>query len=157
MHPVSKDEFFEITEKLLKTQNIKLNFAHIESNMNVLKYFIKFERVEYYNYNKEIISSYPLPDYFDNYYEIIQKVETAKYKLDCHLIESRHRNKNYQYSIFTSLNSQNDTTTIINVFFGNNLFDYKEYLLDYDLERRKQYSKYVGLLAFLLLPLLLLI
>ncbi len=41
MAPVSKTQFFEIIDRLVKIEDHILNFGFIESNMKVLKYLVK--------------------------------------------------------------------------------------------------------------------
>jgi hypothetical protein len=144
MPPVSKKEYFEIIDRLLKIEDDVLNFGYIESNMKVLKYVIKLVRFEYYinDVQGRII---PLPDFFNSNYQrerdnILNGMTITAVKLD-NRFRKFNNNYIYKYSIKTLENQPSQTYNIvISVFLNVHLYNYDKYVFDYNLEHPEQYQ-----------------
>jgi hypothetical protein len=152
MHPVSKNEFMEIIHRLLRIDDRVLNFYYIQSNMNVLKYFINFDGIEYlfvddYTYKRyQVLNKNINESEFKNY--IYGHLQALNFMEIWRFMENDNRfntyeNYCYRYTIINFNKFKGSTQSGISVYYNTKLFEYDKYLTDYYNEHPEQKEDYL--------------
>jgi hypothetical protein len=145
MAPVSKTQFFEIIDRLVKIEDHILNFGFIESNMKVLKYLVKFGRFEYHINDVQGRVLQFLDFFHINYQHERNNILTVgtivSDKLDKRFRRCPAVDYYYKYSIKTLEYQPNlEYNIVLNVYYSIHLYDYDKYVRDYYAEHPEQYQ-----------------
>jgi hypothetical protein len=145
MAPVSKTQFFEIIDRLVKIEDHILNFGFIESNMKVFKYLIKIGRFEYHinDVQGRVLQFLDFSHirYQHERNNILSGGTIVSVKLDNRFIRCSTSDYYYKYSIKTLENQPNpEYNIVLNVYYSIHLYDYEKYVRDYYEEHPEQYQ-----------------